>query len=160
MKKKVLLLNCLGDGVSSMDVRDYYLFFRGRYTEDSFLLTSIGNFTSTMKSLTIQDLTSDPSFLSFLPIPLTRSTKFLLRADVRGVKSILKLTVNEEKLVLEPFTYYDELTDEMFYHIVECFTLQRKDKYLSFLLHPRKGRTGKSSNHPDDHDDNTVRFVR
>jgi hypothetical protein len=160
MKKKVLLVNCLCEDGRSLDVRDYYLFFRGRYTDESFLLTSIGNFSETMKSLTIQDLTTDSSFLSLLLIPLTSSTQFLLRADVTGVKSILKLTVDETKLQLEPFTDYDELTEEMVCHIVQCFTLKRKDKYLSFLLQPRRDKAVKHRNHPDDDDDNFVKIAK
>ncbi|RIW36085.1 hypothetical protein D3H55_06395 [Bacillus salacetis] len=159
MKKKVLLLGCLSDDGRSMDVKDYYLFFRGSYKEP-LLLTSIGNCSEAVRSLTNQELILNSSFLNFLAIPLTSSTQFLLRADVREEKSILKLTVDEKKLQLEPFTEYDELTEEMFYHIVQCFTLKRKDKYLSFLLQPRRDRILKQSLNPVGGNNNNVRIAK
>ncbi|TYR75239.1 hypothetical protein FZC79_10770 [Rossellomorea vietnamensis] len=147
MKNKVLLLTCMDAG-GLKSLKDFYLVFRGKYSEESFLLTSIGNCTLAMKSLNESDLTKEKRFLSFLPIPLTRSTKFLLRADVNGIKSILVLTVNDKNLQIVPFTPFDELTEEMFNHIVQCFTLKRKDTYLSFLLHPHKDTQVKTSKHP------------
>ncbi|WP_113928320.1 hypothetical protein [Bacillus sp. P14.5] len=159
MKNKVLLLSWMDTG-GFKSLKDFYLVFRGKHSEESFLLTSIGNCTLAMNSLNDDDLTDEKKFLSFLPIPLTRSTKFLLRVDVNGIKSILVLSVDEIKLQIVPFTPYDELTDDMFYHIVQCFTLKRKDTYLSFLLHPHKDPAVKSSRYPVNPDIQPVKIVK
>jgi hypothetical protein len=138
MNKKVMLLNCLYGVGRLKGLNDCYLVFRGRYKEESFLLTSIGNYTLAMNSLNLEDLTSEKRFISFLPIPLTSSTKFLLRADIQGVKSILILSVDSKKIQVQPATPFDELTEETFLHIAQCFTLRKNDTYLSFLLQPPK----------------------
>ncbi|MGM0843557.1 MAG: hypothetical protein ACQEUT_01170 [Bacillota bacterium] len=138
MNKKVLLLNCVHGARGSKGLKDSYLVFRGRYKEESFLLTSIGNYTLAVNSLNLEDLTLDRRFISFLPIPLTSSTKFLLRADTHGMKSILIVSVNAIRMQIQPATPFDELTEEMFLHIVQCFTLKKDDTYLSFLLQPPK----------------------
>ncbi|MGD6802202.1 hypothetical protein ACQCVK_17250 [Rossellomorea vietnamensis] len=138
MNKKVLLLNCMHSAMNLKGFKNCYLVFRGSYMEESILLASIGNYTLAMNSLNLEDLTTEKRFISFLPIPLTSSTKFLLRADIHGVKSILILSVDENKIQIQPATPFDELTEETFLHVVQCFTLKKKDTYLSFLLQPPK----------------------
>ncbi|WP_409252214.1 hypothetical protein V1502_19290 [Bacillus sp. SCS-153A] len=152
MKKQVWLLHFLPDGVRFMNVRDFYLVFRGRYKDDSILLTSIGNYTLAMQSLNVEDLTSEQGFVSFLPIPLSGSTKFLLRADVKGVKSILVLSVDEKRLQIEPATEFDELSDDIFQHILHCFSVTKKDNYISFLLRPHENTAAKRRHRPPNND--------
>ena len=154
MKKKVLLLSFLSNGFGLANVRDVYLVFRGRYTDNSFLLTSIGNYTLAMQSLNLEDLTKVRGFVSYLPIPLTGPVKFLLRADVNGVKSILVLSVDENRMRVEPATEFDELTEDISYQILQCFTLKRKGKFISFLLQPNKNKAAKRRHQPDSNDNN------
>ncbi|WP_456273099.1 hypothetical protein [Bacillus sp. AK031] len=161
MKKQVMLLNCLHRDGRPADVKDFYLIFRGKFTDEPFLLTSIRNFSLAMKSLTYSESSLRTSgFLSFLQIPLTNSTQFLLRADINGYKSILVLSIKDNTIQLKPATVFDELTEEMFTHILTCFTLKRKNKYISFLLQPHKDKPLKSSNHPLENDNSSVKFVK
>jgi hypothetical protein len=160
MKKHVFLLNFSKDD-GAVAVKDFYLVFRGKHAEDSLLLTSIRNFTLAIKSLTVNDLSIKTShFISFLQIPLTSPTEFLLRAEVNGIRSILILSIKENVIQMEPATIYDELTDDMFSYILTCFTLKRENKYLSFLLQPNKGLSLATSNNQPDSDNNSVNFVK